>query len=147
MDEVPHRNYQNLPKIGPTYSSKDEKQRIIVEEIKNYRIRPELKLRINMNIPGLDKKKKISPINVSTYRLIARASSKGREGWYYLWTMPNITRFIYPMFLYAAYFYYGYSSVYPNYYEKYKLNQEFETAYTKFQQVNPPYCDKWSMMS
>ncbi len=53
MNDQSHRNLQNLPKIGPVYSSQDEKQRVIVEEILNFRIRPELKLKINMNIPGI----------------------------------------------------------------------------------------------
>ena len=59
MNDYPHRNFQNLPKIGPVYSSKDEKQRIIAEEILNNKIKPQLKLKINMNIPGLDKKRQL----------------------------------------------------------------------------------------
>jgi hypothetical protein len=49
--------HQNLKKIGPTYSTMAEKQAQIVQMIKRYEVKPELKCHINMNIPGLRKKK------------------------------------------------------------------------------------------
>ena len=42
--------YQNLRKIGPTYSSVGEKQAQIVELIKRGEIRTELQTHFNMNI-------------------------------------------------------------------------------------------------
>ena len=48
---------QNLKKIGPTYSTTAEKQAQIVQMIKRFEIKPELKCRINTEIPGLRKKK------------------------------------------------------------------------------------------
>ena len=49
--------YQNLPKIGPQFSSVDEKQGQVVSMIKKYEVKPQLQVSINQNIPGLRKKK------------------------------------------------------------------------------------------
>ncbi len=147
MNLNPHRNYQNLPKIGPVYSEKDEQQRVIAEEILNYRIRPELKLKINLNIPGLERKKTITPINPSTHRFISRLSSKGKEGWYYLWIMPNGWRFLIPFFMAAFLYYGGESLVALVYHERELNNNEWITIYPKFQTQANYYQDKWSLMA
>jgi hypothetical protein len=147
MDGMVHRNYQNLPKIGPVYSSKDEKQRVIAEEVLAYRIRPELKLKLNLNIPGLERKKQISPRNPETYRFFARMSSKGKEGWYYLWLMPNISRFLVPFFCVAFLYYTGEALVSNVYYEREFNNFEWETVYPKFQSLPSHYLDRWSLMA
>jgi hypothetical protein len=146
MNDHAHRNFQNLPKIGPVYSTKDEKQRVIAEEIINYRIRPELKLKINMNITGLDKKKIISPINPETRRLTTRLSYKGKEGWLYIWTYPNIARFFVPS-LCVAFLYFAGESLITARYNETENNYELETCYTKMQIVKTHYYDRWSLMA
>jgi hypothetical protein len=50
--------YQNLPKIGPAFSHIDEKQGQVVNMIKRYDVAPQLKVKINQDIPGLRKKKR-----------------------------------------------------------------------------------------
>lgn len=146
MNDQSYRNFQNLPKIGPVYSTKDEKQRQIAEEILNFRIRPELKLKINMNIPGLDKKKVISPFNPETRRVFSRLSSKGREGWIYIWTMTNIARFVFPSFFAIFYWYGGHTLVLQKYYET-RNNDEWEGVYCKMQTLNFHYIDRLSLMA
>ena len=79
MNDTPHRNLQNLPKIGAIYSTVDEKQRVISEEILLQRIKPELKLKINLNI--LHRGKGTDPkeiINFDAYerRLISLSLSR-----------------------------------------------------------------------
>jgi len=81
MNQNPHRNIQKLAKIGPIYSSKDERQRLISEEILTAKIKPELKLKINMNIPGLNRKKEISPRNPETLRIVKKLGAYGKDGW------------------------------------------------------------------
>lgn len=147
MNDYPHRNFQNLPKIGPVYSTIDEKQRVIAEEILNYRIRPELKLKINLNIPGLERKKQISPMNPSTHRLIAKLSSRGKEGWYYLWIMPNCWRFAVPFFVTSFLYYAGESLISIAWWEKEYNNGEWITAYPKFQTISNYAVDRWSLMA
>jgi len=147
MNDYPHRNYQNLPKIGPVYSSKDEKQRVIAEEILNHKIVPELKLKINMNIPGLEKKKTISALNPETFRFSRRWSSFGKEGWKYLYTMHNIVRVMPPLGGAALFFYAVMDRTQQVYYAKEHLNQEYETCYLKMQSYPGHYADKISLMA
>jgi hypothetical protein len=146
MNEFSYRNSQNLPKIGPVYSTKDEKQRAIAEEILNFRIKPELKLKINMNIPGLNKKVSITPTNPATRRVFNTLSSKGRDGWLYIWTMHNITRFLPPTICLAFLFYCGETLVCASYYERMN-NHEHEAVYAKFQSIHGHYVDRWSLMA
>lgn len=60
MNCTPYRNMQNLPRIGQLYSTKDEKQRQIANAILEGTIKPELKLKINIKIIGLEKRNQFS---------------------------------------------------------------------------------------
>lgn len=146
MNEQSHRNFQNLPKIGPVYTTKDEKQRQVAEEIMNFRIRPEMKLKINMNIPGLDKKKQITALNPETRRVFGRLSSKGREGWTYIWLYSNSTRFFLPFLMFAWYYYAGHTLITAKHSES-ENNYEWEAAYCKMQTLRTHYMDRWSLMA
>lgn len=147
MNENPHRNIQNLPQIGPIYSSKDEKQRLIAEEILAGRIKPELKLKINMNIPGLEKKRTITPRNVESYRLVGKLGGIGKDGWYYVMTHANAARFILPGMGFLFYYFVQSTPVTSAYQEKVLLNYEYLTVYPKFQIVAPSYMDKTCYMA
>ncbi len=147
MNDNPHRNVQNLPRIGPVYSSKDEKQRLIAEEILAGRIKPELKLKINMNIPGLEKKKFISARNPETFRLATRLGAYGKDGWYYVMTASNASRFLLPAMTVLFYYFVGSTPLMQNWQEKELLNYEFMTVYPKFQIVSPHYTDKTCYMA
>lgn len=146
MNEQSYRNFQNLPKIGPVYSTKDEKQRAVANEILNFRIRPELKLKINMNIAGLDKKKVISPFNPETRRLFTRLSANGREGWIFVWTMPNIYRFVIPAMCVVFYYFSGYTLVQGRYWET-QNNNEWESVYCKMQTIPGHALDRATLMA
>lgn len=147
MNDNPHRSIQNLPKIGPVFSTKDEKQRVISEEILSLKFKPELKLRLNMNIPGLDRKKQISTRNPSTFRFFAPLSTRGKEGWVYLWTMPNITRFWTPFMCVLLLYYSGESFVTQVYGHRDVNNYEWETTYVKMQTFPSHYFERWSLMA
>lgn len=147
MNDNPHRNIQNLPRIGPVYSTKDEKQRLIAEEILAGRIKPELKLKINLNIPGLVKKKALTTRNAETFRLAARIGAYGKDGWFYIMTSSNVSRFLMPAMTFIFYFYVGSTPLMQNYQEKELLNYEFLTIYPKYQIVAPHYCDKVCYMA
>lgn len=147
MNDSPHRNLQNLPKIGPVYSTADEKQRVISEEILEQRIKPELKLKINLNIPGLERKKFISGRNPETFRFVQRMSHIGKEGWTYIWTMPNCIRFFYPMCGFMGVIYVYQSHMTQVYNQKEAMNYEYETAYLKMQTNASHYADKISYMA
>lgn len=147
MNESPHRNYQKLAKIGPVFSDKDEKQRVIAEEVLNYRLRPEFKLKINLGIPGLERKKTITSVNPTTRRLVSQVASKGKEGWLYLWIMPNCWRFAVPFFVVAFFYYAGENLVSIVHHEKENMNGEFITVYPKFQTISNYNIDRWSLMA
>jgi hypothetical protein len=147
MNELSHRNEQGLKKIGPIYSTKDEKQRIIAEEILNLRLKPELKLKINMNIQGLVRKKKLTPMNPTTTKWIFHMSGKGREGWLYLNTMPNMLRFWAPFCMVLYWFYAVMPVGFQVHQARHQLNYEYETCYFKMQSNPQPYIEKLVFMA
>ena len=147
MNDNPHRSIQKLPQIGPVFSSKDEKQRLIAEEILAGRIKPELKLKINMNIPGLEKKRRIMTRNVESYRLVGKLGGFGKDGWYYIMTHANAARFILPGMGFLFYYFVECTPLMQAYQEKEYLNYEYMTVYPKFQIVANTYCDKTCYMA
>ena len=147
MNELSHRNDQSLSKIGPVFSHKDEKQRIISEEILNLRLKPQLKLNINMNIQGLRKKKSISAYNPPTTKWIFHVLGIGREGWSYYNTMPNSLRFWAPIVMMMFDYYAAMPVGLQVHQQKNELNHEFETAYFKFQTISQPYIEKFTFMA
>lgn len=147
MNDNPHRNIQNLKKIGPVYSTIDEKQRNITEEILNFKVRPELKVKLNMNIPGLERKKVMGVRNPGTYRYFTRLAMKGREGWIYIWTMPNITRFWTPFMCALLLYYAGQTLTFQVYYSKELNNMEWEGCYPKMQTIPSHYFERFSLMA
>jgi hypothetical protein len=147
MNELSHRNEQGLRKIGAIYSEKDEKQRIIAEEILNLKLKPQLKIGINMNIPGLTKKKTISPHNPTTRKAIFHMAGYGRAGWVYVNTMPNAIRFWAP-FLMVLYYYYAVMPIgFQVHQHRHELNYEYETVYFKYQSIPAPYIEKVVFMA
>jgi hypothetical protein len=147
MNELSHRNEQSLSQIGPIFSTKDEKQRLIAEEILNLRIKPQLKLNINMNIQGLTKKKKLSAYNPSTTRWINHMGGIGRTGWLYVNTIPNATRFFMP-FIACMFYYYGVMPIgFQVHQRRHELDYEYETCYAKMQTLPAPYIEKVVFMA
>ena len=147
MNDNPHRSIQNLPKVGPIYSTIDEKQRLIAEEIIEQRIKPELKLKLNLNILGLDRKRKITSLNPETRRFTARLSHFGKEGWTYIFIMPNSIKFFYPLMGAMAVFYVYQNHMTQVYNANEAMNYEFETCYMKMQTFPGHYADKITYMA
>jgi len=86
------------------FSAKDEKQRIIAYEITQGIIKPELKLKISMNNSALERKKIVSSSDPETYRVAVRMSSFGKDGWYYLMTSSNVSRFGMSLMVFLFYY-------------------------------------------
>ena len=87
---------QNLPKIGPGFSHIDEKQQQVVSMIKRYEVAPQLKVKINQDIPGLRKKKKAFSLKPSNKRLWAPLASYERNGYLNAGLSRNWVRFAFP---------------------------------------------------
>jgi hypothetical protein len=147
MNDTPHRNLQNLPKIGPVFSTIDEKQRLLSEQILDLRIKPELKLKINLAIPGLDRKKDITMKNVSTYRFTQKLSHYGKEGWKNVWIMPNSIKFLIPFCGGMFYYFVMMNRMYQVYNANETLNYEYETCYVKMQTQTTYYTDVITYMA
>ena len=89
--------YQNLPKLGPAFSAIDDKQNQVVEMIKRYEIEPQLKVRINMDIAGLRKKKTPFGLKPANQRWWAPFISYERNGYMNVALSRNWTRLAFPL--------------------------------------------------
>lgn len=147
MDNYLHRQYQNLEQIGPVYSSKDEKQRVIAENIRNLKIKSHIEIKINRNIPGLDKKKVIGSRNPATFRLYTPLSFVSRKGVRYLWTQPNIQRFAIPLSVFAVYYYILAQYIHGTYIRNDLYNYETDYCYNKLSLHNGHFIEKFSLMA
>ena len=88
--------HQNLRKYGPNYSQTDEKQRQLVSMIKRYEVKTELRTRVNLDIPGLRKKKTPFAATPNNKRLWESLSSFERNGIINVGLSRNFVRFIFP---------------------------------------------------
>ena len=88
--------HQNLRQIGPNYSQTDEKQRQVVQMIKRMEIKPELRTRVNLDIPGLRKKKTPFSATPNNRRLWDSWSSFERNGMINVGLSRNWVRLIFP---------------------------------------------------
>ena len=88
--------YQNLKKIGPTYSSIGEKQAQIVEMIKRGELKVERRTSVNMNIQGLRKRKHPFGRRVANQRLWDPLSGVFRNGILNIGLSRNYVRFVFP---------------------------------------------------
>ena len=70
----------NLRKVGPNFSQVDEKQRQVVQMIQRFEVKTELRTRVNMEIPGLRKKKTPFASTPNNKRLWDTFSSFERNG-------------------------------------------------------------------
>lgn len=138
---------QELDKVGPVYSNKDEKQRAIVKDILALKIKPELHINVNPNIPGLDKKKVIGSKNPAVLRFWAPMSQVGRSGIRYLNYSYNNTRFHVPVFLVLFYYYALENYSRATYFDKEWNNFETESAYLKLQTFKLHFSEKSSLMA
>lgn len=88
--------YQNLPKLGPTFSHVDEKQNQVVQMIKKFEVTPQMEVRVNKDIPGLRKKKVAFGRKPNNRRFMASWISYERNGILNLGLSRNWTRIAFP---------------------------------------------------
>ena len=89
--------YQNLPKLGTGFSHVDEKQQVVVNMIKRYEVAPQLKVKINQDIPGLRKKKRAFSVKPSNTRWYAPFISYERNGHLNFGISRNWVRIAFPI--------------------------------------------------
>lgn len=147
MDNRQHRASQNLEKVGPIYSSKDEKQRLVAEEILNLKYKPQIFLNVNRNIQGLDKKKEIGGRNPSTLRLFSKTLGISKLGIVTFNTTPNVSRFLVPVFVGLFYYYNIANLTLGTYFKLEKNNYEIEYCYRKLGTTSTHFGEKFSLMA
>lgn len=88
---------QNLRKVGPNHSVTHEKQAQVVQMIKRFEVKPELRTRVNLNIPGLRRKKNPFTKSPANKQLWESLGSFERNGMLNVGLSRNWVRFIFPM--------------------------------------------------
>ena len=134
--------YQNLPKIGPQFSTMDEKQGQIVSMIKKYEIKPHLQVAVNQNIPGLRKKKVAFGRKPNNRSFFASWISYERNGILNIGLSRNWVRIAYPL-VPAFFFVYMWNPIIHGvtYIQQYN-NYQWETVYFKYGTNRPLYTDQ-----
>ena len=134
--------YQNLRKIGPTYSTVGEKQAQLVELIKRGEIRTELQTHFNMNIQGLRKRKTPFGRRPANIRLWDPLSAYSRNGILHLGLSRNWVRFVFPMIPMFFMVYMMEPVVWGIIDLKYNNNYQWEGIYHKFGSTRMVYSDQ-----
>eukprot|EP00340_Litonotus_pictus_P008279 CAMPEP_0170518190 /NCGR_PEP_ID=MMETSP0209-20121228/3937_1 /TAXON_ID=665100 ORGANISM="Litonotus pictus, Strain P1" /NCGR_SAMPLE_ID=MMETSP0209 /ASSEMBLY_ACC=CAM_ASM_000301 /LENGTH=149 /DNA_ID=CAMNT_0010803655 /DNA_START=38 /DNA_END=487 /DNA_ORIENTATION=+ len=148
MEEFLHRPKQELDKVGPVFSPKNERQRAAAEDIRNLRVpTPAKETMINLNIPGLEKKKFPGRKNPATLRLYAPLTNFGRTGMAFVTHHNNISRFGIPFFICLFYYYQAENYIRGTYYDKELNNCETESVYFKLQTFNIHFPEKNTLMT
>jgi len=133
--------YQNLPKIGPAFSHVDEKQAQVVEMIKNYEVAPQMKVRINMDIPGLRKKRVPFSTKPNNRRYTASWTSYERNGILNIGLSRNWVRITYPLVPLFFFAYMWQPVIHGHVYKAHYNNFQWEGVYYKFGSNRPLYTD------
>ena len=133
--------YQNLPKIGPAFSHIDDKQQQVVNMIKRYEVAPQLKIKINQDIPGLRKKKKAFAARPANTRWYASFISYERNGFLNVGLSRNWVRVVFPLVPLFFFTYMWQPVIYGNIYNQHFNNFQWETVYFKYGSSRPVYTD------
>ena len=133
--------YQNLPKIGPAFSHIDEKQGQVVNMIKRYDVAPQLKVKINQDIPGLRKKKRAFSVKPTNTRWWAPFTSYERNGYLNIGLSRNWTRIAFPVLPLIFIMYMWQPIVHGTIYNKHYNNYQWEGIYYKYTANKMPYVD------
>ena len=122
-----------LKRIGPMYSSLDEKQKQITQMISRQEIRPTLNCSINQNIPGLRKKAVPFLTKPST---VARAwhpwATYERNGAINIGITRNYSRLVFPGVAIFLIYYVGGNINYGTIYVNWLNNFQHEAVYFKY---------------
>ena len=133
---------QNLKKIGPRYSSIAEKQSQVVQMVKRYELKPELKTRVNMDIPGLRKKKTPFSARPANKNLWQSFGSFERNGMVNVFPQRNWLRFVYPAVPMFFFIYMMEPVLHGEIYYQHYQNYQWESAYHKYGTNRPPFADQ-----
>ena len=133
--------HQNLRQIGPNYSQTDEKQRQVVQMIKRMEIKPEMRTRVNLDIPGLRKKKTPFSATPNNKRLWDAFSSFERNGMINVGLSRNIVRLLFPTVPVFFFIYMMQPIIHGTVNIQHYNNYSYKTVYHKFQQEKIPYTD------
>lgn len=134
--------YQNLKKIGPNYSHTDEKQRQIVEMIKRFEVKTELRTRVNMDIPGLRKKKTPFAKTPNNKRIWEPLASFERNGMINIGLSRNWVRFMFPMVVPFLFVYIALPIIHGNINVKHYRNYQWTGVYHKYGADRMPMVDQ-----
>ena len=133
--------YQNLPKIGPAFSAIDDKQQQVVDMVKRFEVEPQMKIRINQDIPGLRKKKVAFSVKPANQRWWAPFISYERNGFLNVALSRNWTRIAFPFVPLFFFFYMWQPLIHGTIYIKHYNNYQWEGIYFKDTQNRLPYTD------
>ena len=133
--------YQNLPKLGPSFSHIDEKQQKVVSMIKRYEVAPQLKVKINQDIPGLRKKKRAFSVKPTNTRWWAPFTSYERNGYLNVGLSRNWTRLAFPIMPLFFFMYMWQPIIHGTVYINHHNNYQWESVYYKFGSNRPVYTD------
>ena len=133
---------QNIKKIGPRYSSIAEKQAQVVQMVKRYELRPELKTRVNMEIPGLRKKKTAFSSKPANKKWWAPLGSLERNGMINVFPQRNWARFIFPCVPMFFFFYMMQPVIHGHIYYEHYNNYQWESLYHKYGSDRLLYVDQ-----
>lgn len=134
--------YQNLPKIGATFSHIDEKQQQVVQMIKKFEVKPQMHVRLNMDIPGLRKKKVAFSAKPNNRRLMASWISYERNGILNIGLSRNWVRLAYPVVPLFLFMYMWQPIIHGTIYIQQYNNYQWEGIYFKYGQNRPIYTDQ-----
>ena len=109
--------------------------------IKRYEVAPQLKIKINQDIPGLRKKKKAFGVKPSNTRWWAPFASYERNGYLNIGLSRNWVRISFPALAIIFMVYMWEPVIYGNIYNKHYNNFQWETVYAKFTTQRPVYTD------
>ena len=132
----------NLRKIGPAYSSTAEKQAQLVQMIKRFDIKPEMKTSVNLEIPGLRKKKtpfSKTPVNKRYWQ---SWSSLERNGMLNVGLSRNWVRLIFPAVPMFFAVYCMEPVIYGTIDIQHYANYQYEGVYYKFGSDRMPQVDQ-----
>ncbi len=133
--------YQNLPKLGPGFSHVDEKQQQVVNMIKRYEVAPQLKVKINQDIPGLRKKKKAFAAKPANKRYWAPFASYERNGYINIGLSRNWVRLAFPFMPIFFFTYMWQPIIHGHIYNHHFNNYQWEGIYYKFTANKMVYTD------
>jgi hypothetical protein len=109
--------------------------------IKRYEVKPEIKVNINMDIPGLRKKKVAFSSKPANKRYWSPLGSMERNGMVNVFPSRNWARFVFPIVPMFLFIYALQPVIHGQVYNNHYNNYQHESIYHKYGSIRMPYCD------